>query len=231
MRDSYTPSDPWFRAWLAGDREEFERLANPDTVGALLASISTWLRNESQAYLALENHLRRRAQMTRRGSHFTGIARTMGNPVKFEELSAAEQTQARRALAQEDYYVHVVRQIQAVLDVDGISGIFLLQPELIFSHKPFTYSEKRLYDYDRKVSGPLMTYTFEQMYPEISRDMQAASKQYGFHFLDLTGAFDGSPGQTFTDYCHMTPLGNRLVAEKVFAAFREMFANLAAKPT
>ena len=25
MRDSYTPSDPWFRAWLAGDREEFER--------------------------------------------------------------------------------------------------------------------------------------------------------------------------------------------------------------
>ena len=25
MRDVYTPSDPWFRAWLAGDREEFER--------------------------------------------------------------------------------------------------------------------------------------------------------------------------------------------------------------
>lgn len=25
MRDVYTPSDPWFQAWLAGDREEFER--------------------------------------------------------------------------------------------------------------------------------------------------------------------------------------------------------------
>lgn len=25
MRDSYTPADPWFRAWLAGDQEEFER--------------------------------------------------------------------------------------------------------------------------------------------------------------------------------------------------------------
>src|SRR5215472_8694970 len=25
MRDSYTPDDPWFRAWLAGDLDEFER--------------------------------------------------------------------------------------------------------------------------------------------------------------------------------------------------------------
>jgi hypothetical protein len=25
MRDLYTPSHPWFRAWLAGDAEEFER--------------------------------------------------------------------------------------------------------------------------------------------------------------------------------------------------------------
>ena len=30
MRDAYTPADPWFQAWLAGDREEFERrLARP----------------------------------------------------------------------------------------------------------------------------------------------------------------------------------------------------------
>jgi hypothetical protein len=25
MRDSYTPDDPWYQAWLSGDREEFER--------------------------------------------------------------------------------------------------------------------------------------------------------------------------------------------------------------
>ncbi len=30
MRDSYTPGDPWFRAWLEGDEEEFRRrLARP----------------------------------------------------------------------------------------------------------------------------------------------------------------------------------------------------------
>jgi hypothetical protein len=30
MRDAYTPADPWFQAWLAGDTEEFERrLARP----------------------------------------------------------------------------------------------------------------------------------------------------------------------------------------------------------
>jgi len=25
MRDTYTPADPWFQAWLLGDREQFER--------------------------------------------------------------------------------------------------------------------------------------------------------------------------------------------------------------
>jgi len=25
MRDGYTPDDPWFQAWLAGDREDFQR--------------------------------------------------------------------------------------------------------------------------------------------------------------------------------------------------------------
>ena len=25
MRDAYTPDDPWYQAWLAGDQEEFER--------------------------------------------------------------------------------------------------------------------------------------------------------------------------------------------------------------
>jgi hypothetical protein len=29
MRDAYTPTDPWFQAWLAGDREEFERRLAP----------------------------------------------------------------------------------------------------------------------------------------------------------------------------------------------------------
>src|SRR6266487_2121089 len=28
MRDAYTPADPWFQAWLAGDRGEFERRMN-----------------------------------------------------------------------------------------------------------------------------------------------------------------------------------------------------------
>jgi hypothetical protein len=35
MRDSYTPSDPWFRAWLAGDREEFERRLSRPWLGLI----------------------------------------------------------------------------------------------------------------------------------------------------------------------------------------------------
>jgi hypothetical protein len=35
MRDSYTPSDPWFRAWLAGDRVEFERRLSRPWLGLI----------------------------------------------------------------------------------------------------------------------------------------------------------------------------------------------------
>jgi hypothetical protein len=37
----------------------------------------------------------------------------------------------------------------------------------------------------------------------------------GGDFLDLTGVFDGVPWQAFTDYAHLTPQANQLVAERI----------------
>src|SRR5215472_2177660 len=35
MRDGYTPDDPWFLAWLAGDRQEFERRLTRSWLGLI----------------------------------------------------------------------------------------------------------------------------------------------------------------------------------------------------
>ena len=34
-------------------------------------------------------------------------------------------------------------------------------------------------------------------------------------FLDLPGVFAGVEGQVYTDYAHLTPLGNRIVAGRI----------------
>jgi lysophospholipase L1-like esterase len=205
---------------------EFEALSNPQSFSDWILSNTTWLRNNSQFFLFLQNQLRFRFQRGRR-SRTAGESRRFSDPVQFSELTAEEQRAAQRAISHADYYTLAARRIHRVAQLEGVRSIFLLQPQLVFSHKPFTDSEKRLYEYHRKVSGPLFLYVYEQLYPEISRRMTAAAAQDGFEFLDMTDAFDSSSEQTFTDYCHMTPAGNRLIAERVFTRFRPLFEKLA----
>ncbi len=96
------------------------------------------------------------------------------------------------------------------MDLDGIQAVFLLQPLLVLSHKPFTDSERRLSDYDRRLGGPLYVYTFEQLYSVIARDMAAAADKDGFRFLSLQDLFDQTPQQAFSDFAHLTPQANQM---------------------
>jgi lysophospholipase L1-like esterase len=41
------------------------------------------------------------------------------------------------------------------------------------------------------------------------------AQRVGATFVDLTGIFDGVPGQVFTDYCHLTPHGNEVLAAAI----------------
>jgi len=124
-------------------------------------------------------------------------------------------------------YLREARQIHRILDLDGVKTVFLLQPELILTHKPLTDSERRMADYHRKVSGPLTVYSYEQFDPEISGIMSSAATRDGFRFLDLTDVFDHTPGQTFSDSCHLTAEGNRVIAERVFQFLGDSFAETA----
>src|SRR5690606_9902894 len=49
----------------------------------------------------------------------------------------------------------------------------------------------------------------------------------GGTFIDATGIYRGAEGQIFTDYAHLTPLGNELLARHVF----ERIAPLVAEDT
>jgi hypothetical protein len=51
--------------------------------------------------------------------------------------------------------------------------------------------------------------------PWISQWETAMAQRVGGTFLDLTGIFDSVPGQVFTDYCHLTPHGNEVLAAAI----------------
>lgn len=203
--------------------EEFNLLANPTSVRSLLFFSATWLKAESDLFRTLADHLNQRSSKVARN---TGLAARPGfaDPVLLSELTSEEQARFHNAETQVDEYTHVARQIYRILDLDGIRAVFLMQPVTILSRKPLTESEQRVRSHTLKMYGPLLAYTYEQLYPRIASQMRTAAQNDGFTFVDLTSVFDTTSEQTFSDYCHLTPEGNKLIAERVFESLHDSFA-------
>src|SRR4029077_18474249 len=145
------------------------------------------------------------------------------NPVRFEDLSAPQQTRFATAKSQLGFYAHIERQISRLLNLDGVKAVFLLQPEVALSHKPLSDSERKILDYELTVPG--RTYSFQQFFSEIATQTTDLSRGDSFTFVDLTGAFDHASEQTFSDDVHLTPEGNRIIAEIVFQLLKGMTWN------
>jgi len=210
-------------------REEFESVANPRTFSDWIAMNAAWLRNNSVFYASLERRLSRLTQFSL-SQQQAARRPELPKPVRFEDLSSQEQQEYRTNWNELDKYTRIARQIYQVCRLNNIKVAFAMQPELILSGKKYAGSEQRLADYHRQRYGPLVIYSYETFYPEIARQTREAGAADGFALLDLTDAFDDSPLQTFSDYCHMTPDGNRIVADRLFAELEPKFRELAQQP-
>ena len=143
--------------------------------------------------------------------------------VNLSDLSTEEQAAFARARSQIGYYAHTARQINRILSLDGVTPLFLLQPALLLSHKPLTEREQRMYSAHRRRTGRASVYTYAQLYPLIADSMRQAATEDGFTFEDLTGVFDQTREQTFTDYCHLTPAANQMIAERIVSIMHNFF--------
>lgn len=200
--------------------DEFDALANPGSFHSIAFFASTWLRANSAFYHVLQDHMRTRFERSWEQRHVQTHA-GLRIPAQFSDLTPAEQAAFARARDNVGYYTHMARQIHRILSLDGVPVLFLLQPELVLSRKPVTEAEKQLRDYDAKVGGPLYIYTFDQLYRVIAKDMTAAAEKDGFGFLNLQDVFDRTSEQTFSDFAHLTPEGNRIIAERLFQFLRD----------
>jgi hypothetical protein len=76
------------------------------------------------------------------------------------------------------------------------------------------------------LGGALYSYLFRQVYFEIAQGMSEAAQKDGFLFLNLVDVFDQTPEQTFSDFAHLTPDGNRVIANHLFEFLTDVFSEI-----
>ena len=196
--------------------EAFNLLANPGSFRSLVFFLAEWIHANSAAFRIMQDHvpsinvlLHLDGRKTRQGSQ-------VSNPVRLSSLTPMEQAHCATALNQLGFYTYTAQQIHRILDLDGVKAVFLLDPEIVLTHKRLTSSEQL--SLSSELTMPGRTYCFQQLYPALAARMTAIARQDGFTFLNLTDVFDKTSEQTFSDNVHLTPEGNRIIAEHLFQA-------------
>jgi len=213
MAATTKPYDPYAET---PHSQEFASAVYPHTFGDWFYMNSQWLRNRSALFTVLQA----KVLSGRHDAAFTGIdaGQPVRSPVELADLPPALQQRAREALAQDGYYVQAAERLHSALAHEGIAALFSLQPELILSGKSLTPVEAKFGEHYRQLSGRYVTYMYEQMRPDISRKMAASAERNGYTYLDLIDGFREIKEKTFTDYCHLTPRGNEVIAERLYQA-------------
>lgn len=103
-----------------------------------------------------------------------------------------------------------------ILQHEGVVPVYLVQPMLILERaKPKGPTEQKLFEFDVSSWRPGYEDYIHRVVPMAVDSERAVAARVGGIAVDLTGIYDGTPEQTFTDYAHLTPLGNRLLAESI----------------
>jgi lysophospholipase L1-like esterase len=202
--------DPYSQAGLS---EEFAGLTSPASMSLRLMA-SNWLLDHSSLYRLIRERVVRRMQLRARQERVrrAGDRRQTG----LAGMSPDEQRRYQLALDKIGSFMHPVRQIHRLAEMEGTKTLFVLQPQLAVTRKPLTNIENQLLDYWSKIDGPLYVYGFQSLYPRLSRELADGAGTEGYRFLDLTSVFDRMNVQAFTDYCHLTPAGDQAVADAIF---------------
>jgi len=113
--------------------------------------------------------------------------------------------------------LRMLERIGLMLHAEGVRAVFMLQPLLILERNRAGMPpiERGLFDFN--VRSYRSNYEeFSRRAVEYFREAETAmAARVDATFLDLTPSFVGVDGQVYTDYAHLTPLGNQVVAERI----------------
>lgn len=106
--------------------------------------------------------------------------------------------------------------------------MFAFQPTIYVTKKKLHPNEKIYYDYSRPIyfeDQGIPMEQFQEKYRQQSKELKEICLEKDVQFLDLISLIDkcGELDEVFHDYCHLTPLGNKLIAENMFSLASEWF--------
>lgn len=111
----------------------------------------------------------------------------------------------------------MLERIGLILRAEEVHAVFMLQPLLILERDRAGMPpiERELFAFNVSSYRPNYEALMHRAVAYIRQAEDTMAARVGGTFLDLTRTFAGVDSQVYTDYAHLTPLGNRLVAERI----------------
>ena len=115
-------------------------------------------------------------------------------------------------------FIKMVERNSLILRHEGVVPVFVLQPEIVFEQsKVFSEMERLIFE---EMSGHWQENFVEfknKARPMVVDYLTQSTSRSGSVFFDLTDPFGGLLEDAYTDYCHLTPRGNKRLAEELGA--------------
>lgn len=110
----------------------------------------------------------------------------------------------------------IIQRNGLILRHEGVAAVFALQPEIAFKQsKKFSMLEEDIFrEMENHWQENFVQFKNEAR-PIVTRLVKDAAEKTGSLFVDLTDVYGNVDGDVYTDYCHLTPLGNQKLAESL----------------
>ena len=113
-----------------------------------------------------------------------------------------------------DNFLKMVERNSLILKHEGVVPVFTVQPEIEFKQsKAFTKMEQDILQEMKTHWASNFSEFKNRARPMVLEYMQQTTARAGSFFIDLTDPFGGLKDDAYTDYCHLTPMGNKRLAE------------------
>lgn len=112
--------------------------------------------------------------------------------------------------------LEMVDRTAALLQHEGVRGVFVLQPMLILEReREMPEIERKLFEFNVESYLPNYEEYMRGAVPLVREMEKSVVEANGGMFIDATPIYRGQQGQMFTDYVHLTPEANELLAGRI----------------
>lgn len=152
-----------------------------------------------------------------------------GKPADFDQKVERYMRDNRNAVERGvDEYLRHLQYFRDVTERDGVRTMFVLQPELIMDQtKPLTDRERAIKNFLYEDSSGYEVNFFALVE---RRGLELRSRE-GLPFWSFLQVFPDQTGEVYVDYTHLTPRGNRALAEELVRAIETEHPQLLSSTT